>query len=96
MFHLADKTEDLSPGHSISDNPEGLLQRRKEKSQDIGIFATKIPGGRNTKNYCELRKTRHLKLRNVALFYVWEDAKPGLIPLIHTSDIWGQYAVFPS
>lgn len=41
MFHLADKTEDLSPGHSISDNPEGLLQRRKEKSQDIGIFATK-------------------------------------------------------
>ena len=29
MFYSADKTEDLSLGHRISDNSEGVLQRGK-------------------------------------------------------------------
>ena len=34
---------------------------------------------------------------NLPLFYVWEDARNGIIgiiPLIRTSVIWGQYPVF--
>ena len=38
MFYSADKTEDLSPGHSISDNSERLLQWGKVGSQDIQEF----------------------------------------------------------
>ena len=28
-----------------------------------------------SKDYCELKETRYPKLRNLALFYVWEDAR---------------------
>ena len=40
---------------------------------------------------------QQLKLTNLLLFHAWEDAKSGLIeiiPLIHTSIIWGLYPVF--
>ena len=40
---------------------------------------------------------QQLKLTNLSLFHAWEDAKAGLIeiiPLIHTSVIWGLYPVF--
>ena len=89
MFYLVGKTEELSLEHSISDSSKGLLQR------DRRSFCNKdqIIGTRN--DYCELKKTRHLKLRNL-LFYVWVDAKSGLIkiiPLICTLAIWGQYPV---
>jgi len=40
MFYLADKTEDLSPGHSISDNSERLLQEVREEPGYIAVFAT--------------------------------------------------------
>ena len=51
-------------------------------------------------NWTTARKTRYLKFRNLAPFYVWEDARSGLpeiIPCIFTSAIWGQDpAVFTS
>ena len=28
-----------------------------------------------SEDYCQLKKSRYLKLRNLALFYVWEDVK---------------------
>ena len=47
MFYLTDKTEDLSPGHSLSDNSEGLLWRGKGGVRIYNGFATRI---RNIKN----------------------------------------------
>ena len=42
MLYLKDKTEDLSLGHSISDNSEsGLLQRGKRGAKIYRRFATK-------------------------------------------------------
>ena len=41
MFYLADKTEDLSPGGSLSDHFERLLQEAREELGYIGVFATK-------------------------------------------------------
>ena len=38
MFYLVDKIEDLSLGHSISDNSERLLRRSEGESQDILDF----------------------------------------------------------
>ena len=42
MFHLAEKTEDLSLGHSISHCSERLLRRRKGGAGIHSTFATKI------------------------------------------------------
>ena len=41
-----------------------------------------------TKDHCFEKKTRHLKLRNLTLFHVWEDARvcaPEITPLIGAS-----------
>ena len=49
---------------------------------------------KNIKTWLLSKKTRHPKLRNLALFYVWEDAKSGfreIISSICTSATWGQY-----
>lgn len=35
LFHLVNKPEDLSLGHSISDNTEKLFWRVKQSIQDI-------------------------------------------------------------
>ena len=50
-----------------------------------------------SEDYCSLKKTRHLRLMKLVLFYAWENAKSGLTeitPLIRASAIWGQYPVF--
>ena len=94
-FYLVDKTEELSLEHSISDSSKGLLQRGKRGASVYRIFCNKDQIIGTWKDYCELKKTRHLKLRNL-LFYVWVDAKSGLIviiPLICTFAIWVQYPV---
>ena len=41
MFYLANKTEDLSPGHSISDNFKKLLQRGKGGAKIYRNFSNK-------------------------------------------------------
>ena len=43
MFCFADKIEGLSPGHSLLENFEGLLQRAK--GEDGGVFATPPDSG---------------------------------------------------
>ena len=41
MFYLVDKIEDLSPGGSISSNPEKTAPRRARRElRYIGVFAT--------------------------------------------------------
>ena len=41
MFYLVDKTEDLSPEHSTSDDSEKLFLRGKgSRVEYIGVFAT--------------------------------------------------------
>ena len=41
----------------------------------IRAFVTKDQVDGTSKDYCELKKTRDLKLRNLALFHVSEDAR---------------------
>ena len=48
MFYLADKTEDLSLGHSISDRSEGLVWRGQGGAR-IYEFLQQRPGGQNFK-----------------------------------------------
>ena len=74
MVYFADKTKDLSLGHSISDNSARLLQRGEVGSQDIEEFLQQRPGSQNIRRLLLLKKIRYLKLRNLALFCVWEDA----------------------
>lgn len=53
MLHLEDKTEDLSPGHSLSDGSEGPLLRGGGwwggGSQDLKEFLQQRPASRNIK-----------------------------------------------
>ena len=44
--------------------------------------------------FCELTKTRYTKLRNLAVFCVWEEARVWVHFPICISAIWGQYPVF--
>ena len=48
-LYLVDKTDDLSTGHSVSDNSERLLRRGKEGSQDIQEFLQQRPDSQNIK-----------------------------------------------
>ena len=40
--YLEDKTEDLSPGRSLSESSEGPLTRGRGEPGSTGVFATKI------------------------------------------------------
>ena len=73
---MGDKTEDFSPGHSFTNSSEDLLQRIKwGVGEGIQEFCNKDQVVRSSKDYYELKKTRHLHLRNLALFCGWEDAR---------------------
>ena len=95
MFSLADKTEGLRPEDSLSDGSEVLLQRGHGGAEIHSSFCDKDQVVGTSKDYCSLKKTRHLRLRNLALFYVWEDARAWLteIPWTYTSATWGLYPV---
>ena len=75
MFYLADKTEDLSPGHGISDRSEELPQRGQGGARIYRSFCNKGQVVGTSKDYCLLKKTRHLQLRNFTLFYVRGDGR---------------------
>ena len=67
---------------------ERLLQRGKGGAFiypiiDIQKFLQQKPGSRNLKRLL-LKKIRYLKLRNLALFYAWEDASLGSLK----SSLW--------
>ena len=38
-------------------------------------ISLQVPAGSLQKYFCEVEKTRYLKQRNLALCYVWEDAR---------------------
>ena len=72
MFYLLDKTVNVSLGHRLSDISKGLLQRGKEGTRIYRRFSRKDKVVGTSKEYYWLKKTRHLKLMNVALFHLWE------------------------
>ena len=74
MFYSADKTEDWSLGHSLSDK---LRRGNRWWGWIFSDFCNKDQVVGTSKDYCYLKKSRHLKLRNLALFYVREDASLG-------------------
>ena len=60
LFSTADKSADLRPGHSISDNSEELLQRDKGGARIYRSFYNKGKVVKTSKYYCLLKKARHL------------------------------------
>ena len=65
MFHSVDKTEDLSPGGSLSASSGGLLRRGKGGTDKTrSLEHQKITDNQ--------KKTRHLELMNLVLFCVWD------------------------
>ena len=72
IFYSADKTEDRSLGHSLSDK---LRRGNGWWCWIYSDFCNKDQVVGTSKGDCYLKKSRHLKLRDVALFYVREDAR---------------------
>ena len=68
------QTEDLSLGYSLSESSGGLLGRGEGGTRMHRSFCNKEQVVRTSKDFCWLKKTRHLKSRNW-LFYIWEDAR---------------------
>ena len=59
----------------LSDVSEKLLLRGEWRDKIYRSFYSKDYGVETPKDYCLLQKTRHLKLRNLVLFYIWEDVR---------------------
>ena len=74
MFYSEGILRTLSPGDSISSNPERTAPRRCKRSQ-VTPKCVKEQAVWTTKDHCSLRKTRYLKLRNLVIVYVWEEAR---------------------
>ena len=64
-----------SLGDSFSSDPERRVLRRQGKLSGYTEICSKGQVVLISKNYCHLRKTTYLKLRNLGLFYVWENAR---------------------
>ena len=64
-----------SQGDGISSDPERNVPRGGGRCQIIQKFAIKGRQSEHQKYFCELKKTRYLRLRNLALFYVWGRCK---------------------
>ena len=68
MFSLVDKTEDLSPGCSISYNSERLLCSKKEGSQDIQECLQQRPGSRNIKRFLLIKENQTSQVKEFRPF----------------------------
>ena len=76
MFYSLGIFRTSSPGDSISDDTERSSWRKQWKKSGYIKFATKGTGRlESSKYFCELKRIRHLKLRNLVLSYVWKDAR---------------------
>ena len=84
VFYLVGIFKTSSVRDSISSNVEraSLRRRRGEEpgyreglQQRAGSLYIKIVLDKKKKEYWELRKIRYPRLRNLAVFYVWEDAR---------------------
>ena len=69
MFYLVEFLRTSRPGDSFS----GSLRGCSEYVRDAPRNFVKKQVVRISKDYYLLRKTRHLKLMNLALFHVWKD-----------------------
>ena len=49
MFYSVNQNEDLTPGHSISDNSERLLQIGKRENQNVQQFLQQRPSSQKIK-----------------------------------------------
>ena len=65
MFCFADKIEGLSPGHSLLENFEGLLQRAK--GEDGGVFATPPDSG-ITKRLLLIKENQISQVNDISLY----------------------------
>ena len=80
MHNLKVENYALFNGHSANFKPRTqhlrslwLLQRGQAGSQDMQELYNKDQVVGTSKDDCWLKKTRCLRLSNLALFYVWED-----------------------
>ena len=67
MFYLADKTEDLSLGCSLSDGSDGLLQTGKGKPGHSGDLQQK-PGIRNIKRLLLIKENQTSQVKEFSAF----------------------------
>ena len=72
MFCLVGIFRTSSLGDSISSDPERTVLRRWWEG--VRLYRRWQQGAGRLNNKI-LRKTRYLKLRTLALFYVWEDVR---------------------
>jgi len=73
-FYL-EQNEGCNPEDSLSGSSEKLPQGGKGKLGNTGVLQQRAGSQGTSKGYCQLKKTRYLKLRNIGLFCVWEDAR---------------------
>ena len=72
----SDMTERAGARDSLSGGSEGLFQRDKEAAGMCRSFHTHTQQAVETsKDYCYLKKTGHLKFRNLVLSSIREDAE---------------------
>ena len=97
MFYLMVIFRISNPGDSISGDPERTALSRWGRRLGYIEVCNKGQVVWTSKYFCELKKTRYLKLRYLALSYVWEDARVLLtksILFICISVIWGHHPLF--
>ena len=73
MFYLMVIFRISNPGDSISGDPERTALSRWGRRLGYIEVCNKGQVVWTSKYFCELKKTRYLKLRYLALSYVWED-----------------------
>ena len=54
---------------------QAVLKREEEEPGYIGVLATEDQIVWTSKDYCQLKKLRHIKWMTLVLFYVWEEAR---------------------
>ena len=74
MFYSVGIFRISSLGDSNSSNPERNTPKRSWGARLHRSFTVKGKVVWTSKDYCKWKKTRCLKLRNLVLFYMWEDA----------------------
>ena len=71
MFYFVEFLRTARPGDSFSGSPRGC----SEYMSDAPRIFVKKQVVRISKDYYLLKKTRPLKLMNLAFFYVWKDTQ---------------------
>ena len=86
-------TDDWNLGDHLLVSSEGLFQRYKERTRIYRRFSTHTHTHTHTQiRYCYLKKNRHLKLMNIALFCILWDERVWDHWNLSVS-IWGRYLV---